>query len=128
MVRHGSVLLGGALGAAARALLSGVLPAAPLPVGVLVINLVGSLALGYLVAISAESILHPDLRLALGTGFLGAFTTFSTLELGVVLLRAGHGTALAMVYLGLSLVGGVLAAAAGMALARRGAAGPSGRR
>ena len=50
-----------------------------LPWGTFVVNVTGSLALGFLVgAMSHRLVLHPDIRVALTVGFLGAYTTFST--------------------------------------------------
>ena len=49
------------------------------PYGTLIINLAGSFILGFFLAASTERIpVDPRLRLFLATGFLGAFTTFST--------------------------------------------------
>jgi fluoride exporter len=49
------------------------------PWGTLVINTLGAFALGLLVAVTTERLLpHPNWRVALGIGFLGSFTTFST--------------------------------------------------
>jgi fluoride exporter len=60
-----------------------------------------------------------DVREALGVGFLGGFTTFSTFSVQVVLdIDAGE-PGRAAGYLVLSVVGGILAAAAGSALGRR---------
>ena len=77
--------LGGFAGANARFLLARAAGAAvdtPFPLGTFVINIAGSFLLGVLGTIVARQ-LSPEseaLRLALGVGFLGAFTTFSTFE------------------------------------------------
>ena len=47
------------------------------PWGTLIVNVIGCFALGCLVHLESD-LLSPASRLALGTGFLGAFTTFST--------------------------------------------------
>lgn len=57
------------------------------------------------------------LRLMLGTGFLGSFTTYSSLAAGVVLLARGGDVSLAVSYALISVVLGVLAAAAGIQVA-----------
>ena len=50
-----------------------------LPYGTLVVNVVGSLLLGFLMEFTLRSALIPvELRMAVGIGFLGALTTFST--------------------------------------------------
>jgi len=50
-----------------------------LPYGTLLVNVLGSFMLGFLMTFGLRStLLSPDLRLGLGVGFLGGFTTFST--------------------------------------------------
>ncbi|MGN6445565.1 fluoride efflux transporter FluC [Amnibacterium sp.] len=78
------VAAGGAAGTAARVLCSLAVPdVAGIPVSVLGINVVGALLLGLLLEALARS--GPDrglrqrLRLLLGTGFCGGFTTYSSL-------------------------------------------------
>ncbi len=78
--------VGGALGAALRylvgvgslRLVGDVLPAT------LVVNVLGSAALGYLTAAYLSGALSPRLALLLGVGLLGGFTTFSSYALEVV--------------------------------------------
>jgi CrcB protein len=77
--------LGGFIGANARfvvARLVGALFETRFPLGTFVINISGSFLLGVLGAILAQKVLPNSeaMRLALGVGFLGAFTTFSTFE------------------------------------------------
>lgn len=49
------------------------------PYGTLIINLTGSLLLGLFMALTAErAVIDPRIRLLVATGFLGAYTTFST--------------------------------------------------
>jgi CrcB protein len=79
------------------------------------INLAGSFLLGLL---AAEHWFGRDAREALGVGFLGGFTTFSTFSVQVVLEADGGRPGKAAVYLVVSVVGGVAAAAAGYALGR----------
>jgi CrcB protein len=79
------VALGGAAGATARYLLDGwVAQRAPgaFPWGTLVINLSGSFVLGLLFALAVErGVLPSNVRAPLMIGFVGAYTTFSTLML-----------------------------------------------
>lgn len=79
------------------------------------INIVGSFLLGLLVA---ESWFSRDVREAIGVGFLGGFTTFSTFSAQIVLEVDGGRAGTAIVYLVVSVVGGVAAAAAGFVLGR----------
>ncbi|GAA3282516.1 CrcB family protein [Paenarthrobacter aurescens] len=115
----GIVAAGGVFGALARHGLGLVIPAPgawPLPT--LIINLSGALALGLL--LEGLSRRGPDagtrrvLRLALGTGFLGAFTTYSTLALDAVHLLMAGAVPGAAGYLAASLFGGAAAATAGI--------------
>ncbi|HEY8467119.1 MAG TPA: CrcB family protein [Solirubrobacterales bacterium] len=80
------------------------------------INIAGSFLLGLL---AAEDWFGTDAREALGVGFLGGFTTFSTFSVQVVLDVDGGEPGRALAYLVASVAGGVLAAAAGYALGRR---------
>ena len=82
MTRFLLICLGGAVGTGARYLLSGWLArlAGPsFPYGTLAVNALGSFLLGLLMqlALTTEWV-PPTLRLALTTGLLGGFTTYST--------------------------------------------------
>ena len=123
--RRVNVLLvgaGGALGAVARHLLGGWVSRrwpGSFPLGTLLINVGGSFLLGLLMALAAGRLDVPDgYRLLLGVGFLGGFTTFSTLTYDtLVLLERGDATGAALNALG-SLALGLVACALGMALGR----------
>ncbi|WP_336249559.1 CrcB family protein [Stomatohabitans albus] len=72
----GWVALGGGLGSALRWALSDLFA---FPVGIWAVNLLGSFCLGLLIAWTAARAQHPSWVLpALGSGFCGGFTTFST--------------------------------------------------
>lgn len=85
----------------------------------LAVNVLGCLLIGYLYASFLQRPdLSPELRGGLIIGFLGALTTFSSFSLdGLRLLESGQ-AATAFSYIGVSVVGGLLAAWAGLALAR----------
>lgn len=108
------VAVGGCAGTAARELLSLLIPPlGSLPVAILVINLAGALALGIvldsLVRRGPDSGRRRLIRLLVGTGFMGGFTTYSTLAMGTAtLLTTGH----ALVGVGYALGTVVLGAAA----------------
>jgi CrcB protein len=75
------VAVGGALGAAARYLLDRAIATrqtGPFPLGTLVINISGSMALGLLLGLAVAHQLPSSVVTLVGTGFLGAYTTFST--------------------------------------------------
>ena len=117
------VALGGAVGAVCRQ--AAVLLLAPLvartgfPAAVLLINVLGSFLLGLTLALVGRGVWPDAVRLAFGTGVLGAFTTFSTFagELDGLLLRGQGGPALA--YAALSVGLGLTAAVAGRLLGGR---------
>jgi CrcB protein len=80
------------------------------------INIVGSFLLGLL---AAEHWFSRDTREALGVGFLGGFTTFSTFSVQVVMEVDAGRSDRAAAYLVASVVGGIAAATAGYVLGRR---------
>ncbi|SDI40282.1 camphor resistance protein CrcB [Arthrobacter subterraneus] len=113
---------GGVFGTLARYGLSVALPAPggwPLPT--LAVNLAGAFALGMLLESLARAHVAGGVkgmaRLFAGTGFLGAFTTYSALALDVTTLLGSGWFDAAAVYAGLSLFGGPAAAAAGIQVA-----------
>jgi CrcB protein len=92
--------LGGFGGALCRYALSGAvhrnLPQTTFPVGTLVVNLLGCLAIGYLAGLAeARQLFSPELRLFAFIGLLGGFTTFSTFGYETIALArdAGYGQA-----------------------------------
>ena len=123
----GLVVLGGALGAAARAALVWPFQAASGLVAVsavtAVVNVVGALVLG--IVVGALGARHPRARAFLGTGILGGFTTYSAFAVQVATLPA-IAPAWALVIALVTLVAGFFAAGlglrAGRALGRRGRA------
>ena len=117
-----AIALGGALGAVSRfwaVNLTSLWLGDEFPYGILIVNILGSLAIGIVFVFLVErAILPVAWRSAVMIGFLGAFTTFSTFSLQTLgLLEAGRFLA-ASVYMISSLVICVLAAALGMFIAR----------
>ena len=80
----------GGLGCVARFLASGwthQLFGRSLPYGTLLVNVLGSFLLGLLLTCGVRSpLLSPELRLGLGVGFMGGFTTFSTFSFETIML------------------------------------------
>ncbi|MGG4402363.1 CrcB family protein [Paenibacillus amylolyticus] len=89
------------------------------PWAVLLINAIGSLFLGWFFTIAVPGKITPQLRLAIGTGFTGAFTTFSTFTLDIVRLSEGGEWISAAIYMIVSLLAGLLLCALGMSLGKR---------
>jgi len=116
------VAVAGALGAMARwsldRLVMGLLlPRASFPWGTLLINASGSFALGLVVGLGARQILTGALVAVLGGGFIGAYTTFSTLTFeSIALLERDSKLAAAANLLG-TVVAGTLLAALGLLVA-----------
>jgi CrcB protein len=121
-----AVFVGGLVGTALRLGLDALLPhpAAAFPWSTLIVNLLGSFALGVLVARVWPS--APEwLRFGLGTGLLGSFTTFSAVIASLFALTANDEVALAALYLGVSIAGGLLLAAIGLRWGSRAATEPT---
>ena len=75
------LVVAGGLGAAARFVVDGVVrsrSAVAFPLGTVVINLTGSFVLGLLTGLAMAQLLPDPVRLVVGAGFLGGYTTFST--------------------------------------------------
>lgn len=113
------VAVGGVAGALARYGAGSALPSpGGFPLPTLLVNLVGAFALGLLLeALSrrgSDTGERLRLRLLAGTGFLGAFTTYSSLALETIDLLAAGRAADVLVYAVLTLLGGTAAAAMGI--------------
>jgi CrcB protein len=102
-------------GVLARYALSTPFHGSALPWVTVAINVVGSFVLGMLVTAHG---LSSELRTALGVGFLGGFTTFSTFSLDAMTLWERGDIALAAVYVAASVTFALVGIAAGTALVR----------
>lgn len=101
--------LGGAAGAVARwAVADQVEPSASFPVATFVVNIAGCLLLGLVFDRAGQSI-----QAAVGTGFCGGLTTFSTFAVEVVDLAERDDLGIAIAYLVASVVLGIAAVHAG---------------
>ncbi len=115
--------LAGGAGAAARFLVDGLVRSrfrTALPWGTIVINVSGSLLLGLLAGLVMRQHAPASLQVVLGTGFLGGYTTFSTASVETVRLIQSGRIRLALLNALGTMVAGVGAAAAGVALAALG--------
>lgn len=113
--------LGGALGTLSRYYVQGrvadwtIAPGA----GVFVVNIIGSFMIGLFLTLSEERFLWPaQLRLLVAVGFLGGFTTFSTLSWETLQMLELRDVVGASVNVGGSIVCGLLAVYLGSVLGR----------
>ena len=116
------IAAGGAAGAVTRYLVDTFVAerfAGAFPLGTLVVNLSGAFALGILFALAIErAVLPSDIRAPLMIGFLGAYTTFSTLVLESWRLVEDGALVLALANLAGSVALGMVAVVAGLAIGR----------
>ena len=113
------VCLGAGVGAPGRYLVDRAVQARHdtlVPWGTLTVNVVGSLVLGLLVGLGTHADVPSGVSLAVGTGFCGALTTYSTFSYETLRLAEDGAWPYALLNVGLSLVAGLLAAVAGYAL------------
>jgi fluoride exporter len=116
----GWVAIAGALGALSRWGVHGLVQsraASRFPFGTVVVNVTGSFVLGLLVGLATYQGLDPDVRTVVGTGFIGAYTTFSSFSYDTFgLIEVGETRAALLNALG-SVAVGLLVATAGFVLA-----------
>jgi fluoride exporter len=118
----GLVAVGGMVGTGLRYLITVVTPQwSGVPVATLGINVVGAFLLGVLLELLAERSIDAGwsrgIRLTVGIGGLGGFTTYSALATDTAILAAAHPGQAAGYALGTVMLGGV-ASAAGIWLSR----------
>lgn len=112
--------LAGAVGAAARYLLDGWVQGrvrGVFPWGTFVVNVTGSLLLGFLAGMALYHGFRGAPRLLLGTGFCGSYTTFSTFAYETVRLLEDGSVLEGFLNAAGSLAAGAMAAGAGLAIA-----------
>ena len=110
-----AVGLGGVAGTALRLGVGEVVPVDPLPWATVVVNVVGAVLLGALVAAVQRRAPQSYVIPLVATGILGSFTTFSAFAVDATTLPGGD----AVPYVVVSLAGGVLGAAGGSSLVHR---------
>ena len=114
------LVLAGIVGAPTRYLVDGLVldrSDGTLPLGTLFVNVTGSFLLGVLTGLALYHAFPSTPKTILGTGFCGAYTTFSTFTYETIRLAEARETAAALRVLVSSLVVPALAAALGLALA-----------
>lgn len=116
------IALAGFIGASLRFLTGELLfdENATFPYATLTINITGTFLLAWFTyaVVSWSS----QMKKAIGSGLLGSFTTFSALSVETIDMMGNGEMALAVLYIMLSFVGGLIAAATGMRLAETGRA------
>lgn len=121
-----AVALGGVVGAVLRYFFT-YWNVASFPFGTLAVNLAGCFVLGgFLTASQRNWRISPAWRTGVGTGVIGSFTTFSTFNMEILQLvteREHFGWLLALAYMFISLLGGLLLAWGGTVFAMKMSAG-----
>lgn len=116
------ICLGGAAGTGARYLLAGWMLSAlgpAFPYGTLAVNAIGSFLLGLLMQVGlATEWMSPTLRLALTTGVMGGFTTYSTFSYETLKLVEDRALGMAALNVCVTVIGCLAAAFLGMAAGR----------
>jgi CrcB protein len=116
------VAIGGAIGSAGRYLLTTAVQSrisSGFPAATLIINVTGSLLLGFITPFALETTaMSDDTRALLTVGFCGGYTTFSTFTYETARLMQDGDYRRAILYVGSSVVLGLIAMFVGFALAR----------
>jgi CrcB protein len=120
----GLVVLGGAVGTALREVISlGIAPIGGFPIAIFGINVLGAFVLGGLLELLA--LRGPDegrrrrIRLLVGTGVLGGFTTYSSFATDTAQLLGDGSAGVAILYAFATVLAGAFATWAGIALGMR---------
>ena len=115
------VMVAGGLGSGARYLIglwaaSAFGPA--FPIGTLIVNLAGCFLLGFMAPFTLSGGLSVEVRVAIGAGFVGGFTTYSTFNQDTLLLFMGGAVGAAALNIVVTLLGGLAAGMMGLVAAR----------
>ncbi|HET7499630.1 MAG TPA: CrcB family protein [Kofleriaceae bacterium] len=110
----------GGAGCCARYLIALAVGRRGFPFATLIVNLVGSLLIAFILELAtARKDIPTNLQLALTTGFMGGFTTYSSFNFETTRLVLDGHTARGLLNVGATLVGGIAAGLLGLWLARR---------
>jgi fluoride exporter len=115
----GLVGIAGALGALTRYLIGRVVverARSTFPWATLLINVTGAFLIGLIAGLTSRRVLNPLAQTVLATGFLGGYTTFSTMSWECVQLLRGGNRLHGILYLGGNVLPGLLAALLGLAV------------
>lgn len=86
-----------------------------IPLGTVVVNLVGGFIIGFAIAFFSQSALSPNYKLFLVTGFCGGLTTFSTFSVEIVTLLQNGRFSVACLAIAIHLLGSLLCTMLGIA-------------
>jgi len=114
------VVLAGGVGALLRFLVTQAIPtttARPFPIGVVTVNVLGSLVAGMTLGLLSGQIISVDVAIVIWAGLCGGLTTFSTVAVETIMLGRHH-VRLAWLNIAATVVGGCASAAIGFAVTR----------
>lgn len=116
-----AIFIGGCIGSLARYGISiWIQPMHTFPFETLLVNLVGCFLLTFLLSnpVLAKKFSN-SIRVGIGTGLIGSFTTFSTYAVETISLWNSEAFLLAITYVGISIIGGLLLSWLGFIVAHR---------
>ena len=116
-----AVMLGGGLGALARfgsSSLCGKLFGTGFPYGTLAVNMIGCFLIGIFFTLTENHFINPNMKLFIMTGFLGAFTTFSTFALDNAILGQNAMLSSEILNIAIQNIGGIILVLSGMWIAK----------
>jgi len=111
--------LAGAIGALVRYLLGRFVAeraGTQIPLGTLLINISGAFLIGLFFSLAGQRVISSAVQVTLATGFLGGYTTFSTMSWESMQLIRGGSLRASFIYIGSTVFLGLLAAAFGLTL------------
>jgi CrcB protein len=117
----GLIGLAGAMGALMRYILGRFVAeriSSSLPLGTMLINVSGAFLIGLIFVIASRHLISSSVQAVLATGFLGGYTTFSTMSWEGVQLMRGGSPWTSVLYLGGTVTLGLLAVILGFGLGR----------
>jgi fluoride exporter len=100
--------LGGFLGSLLRYGFNVLCKSFALPVSTFLVNIIGCLIIGFIVAIASKNAMSDDLKFFITTGFCGGFTTFSAFAFENQKMIAEGNYITALGYIGISLILGIV--------------------
>jgi fluoride exporter len=115
------IALGGGTGAVLRYAVQGLAQprGSVFPFGTLIVNISGCLVIGFLMALfTGPYLIREEYRLGIITGVLGGYTTFSSFGWETMQLLEGRQWGMALLYVGVSVMVGLLATFAGIRLSQ----------